>query len=216
MALVPSPSSGGSKDCSEHAANQAVACLARRLDEEVLRIRFTPFIERTVQAYGVLIDKVYYYHDVLRPYINAPDPQAPNGKRLFRFHRDPRDIGQLYFYDELSQRYVAIPHRDTSLAPVSIWELRQAQAVAETRGFSADDEKLVFGIINEQRALEADAAAKTKVARRSHQRAKEHAKQREAKAKTLPSVTQALAPSTPPSQVRGYDPDRVQPFEDDE
>lgn len=39
---------------------------ARRLDEEELRINFTPWIERTIQDYGVLIDDVHYYHDVLR------------------------------------------------------------------------------------------------------------------------------------------------------
>lgn len=51
---------------------------ARRLDDERLRINFMPFIERTVQNYGVLIDAVHYYHDVLRPWINAPHPEFKN------------------------------------------------------------------------------------------------------------------------------------------
>jgi putative transposase len=188
---------------------------ARRLDEELLRINFTPFIERTVQAYGVLIDDVHYYHDVLRPWINAPHPEFPKHKRKFRFHRDPRDISQLYFFDEIAGRYFAIPYRDTSLPPVSIWELREAQRKATSRGIPKDNEKAVFAIINEQRALEADAAAKTKTARRDQQRRTEHDKQRVAKAVSMPTVSRAPKPSAPPPAVQGYDPDAVQPLDDD-
>src|SRR5690606_27173323 len=32
---------------------------------------FLPFLERTVQPYGILIDHVYYYHEVLNRWINA-------------------------------------------------------------------------------------------------------------------------------------------------
>jgi putative transposase len=187
---------------------------ARRLDEEVLRINFTPYIERTVQAYGVLIDDVHYYHDVLRPWINAPHPEFPKHKRKFRFHRDPRDISQLYFFDELSRRYAQIPYRDTSLPPVSIWELREAHRKGDERGIPRENEKAIFAIINEQRALEADAASKTKSARRGQQRRTEHDKQREDKVTTMPTVSRSPAPSAPPPAVRGYDPDLVKPLDD--
>jgi len=53
---------------------------ARRLDEEALRIHFTPYIERPVLGYGVVIDNVHYYHDVLRPWINAPHPRFPKAQ----------------------------------------------------------------------------------------------------------------------------------------
>lgn len=189
---------------------------ARRLDEEELRINFTPWIERTIQDYGVLIDDVHYYHDVLRPWINAPHPEFPKHKRKFRFHRDPRDISQLYFFDEISRRYCAIPYRDTSLPPASIWELRDAQRKAAERGISKENEKAVFAILNEQRALEADAAAKTKIARREQQRRTEHVKQRAVKQETMPVVSRPPAPSLPPPAVRGYDPNDVQPLDDED
>ena len=188
---------------------------ARRLDEERLRINFTPYIERTIQGYGVLIDHVHYYHDVLRPWINAPHPEFPKHKRKFRFHRDPRDISHLYFFDELSRRYVHIPYRDTSLSPVSIWELRDAHGKGAERGISPENEKAIFAIINEQRTLESDAASKTKTARREQQRRTEHDKQRGDKVKTMPTVSRAPGPSTPPPAVRGYDPDMVQPLDDE-
>lgn len=188
---------------------------ARRLDEELLRINFTPFVERTVQGYGVVIDDVHYYHDVLRPWINAAKPEFPKHKRKFRFHRDPRDISQLHFFDEYSKRYVTIPYRDTSLQPVSIWELREGQRKAAERGIAAENEKAVFTIINEQRALEEQASAKTKSARRELQRRVQHARERDAKAKTMPKVAKSTPSQTTVSAVRGYNPDQVEPMDED-
>ena len=188
---------------------------ARRTDEELLRINFTPFVERTIQAYGVVIDDIHYYHDVLRAWMGVMDSEFPKHKRKFRFHRDPRDISQLYFYDEISKRYVVIPYRDSSLPPVSIWEWRNAQGLAEKRGISKENEKAVFAIINEQRALEEDAASKTKVARREAQRRVEHEKTRAEKKKTMPKVSAPSVVSAPPPTIRGYNPDDVQALDDE-
>jgi putative transposase len=186
---------------------------ARQINEEKLRIDFMPFEERTVQNYGVLFD-VHYYHDVLRPYINQPDPNYPRHTRKFRFHRDPRDISVLYFFDEIGKRYVAIPYRDTSLPPASLWEYKEAKKRAKQRGISPEDEKAVFSLLNEMRALEAEAAGKQKSARRAQQRRTEHAKARKAKAEDLPTVGKP-SPTGPPPAVRGYDPDAVRPLDDD-
>lgn len=188
---------------------------ARRLDEETLRINFMPYEERAVHGYGVVIDKIHYYHDVLRPWINAPDPEHPKHKRQFRFYRDPWDASQLFFFDELSRRFCAIPFRDTSHPPVSIWELRDAQQKAENRGIDPENETAVFAILNEQRALEAESAAKTKAARREQQRRTEHAKQRDVKKQTMPTASQSAPPSAPPPAVRGYDPDQIEALDDE-
>ncbi|MFZ6711604.1 Mu transposase C-terminal domain-containing protein [Undibacterium sp. TC9W] len=187
---------------------------ARRLDEESLRIHFMPFIERTVQNYGVLIDDVHYYHDVLRPWINAEHPEFEKHKRKFRFHQDPRDISTLYFFDEIAQRFFAIPYRDVSLPPASIWELREAHRKADERGIARDNEKATFALLNEQRELEKDAAEKTKSARRAVQRLTQHELARQQKKEDLPTVTQT-APSEFPPAIRGYDPDAVKPLDDD-
>lgn len=186
----------------------------RRLDEEKLRIHFMPFVERTVQQYGVLIDNVHYFHDVLRPWINAPHPDFPRHHRTFRFHRDPRDISQLYFFDEIAGRYFAIPYRDSSLPPVSQWELRDAQKRAAERGIAEDNEKLIFALITEQRELESTAAEKTKAARRAVQRRKQHEKTRKERREDLPTIRD-VKPSEPPPAVRGYDPDAIKPLDDD-
>lgn len=92
--------------------------------------------------------------------------------------------------------------------------MRRIAGGAES-GIPPENEKTIFAIINEQRALEADAAAKTKTARREQQRRTEHEKQRDDKVKTMPNVSRAPGPSTPPPAVRGYDPDMVQPLDDE-
>jgi putative transposase len=185
---------------------------ARKIDEDNLRILFMPHHERTVQNYGVLID-VHYYHDILRPYINTPHPEFPRHKRKFRFHRDPRDISQLYFYDELTRRYHVIPYRDVSLPPVSIWELREALKRAEELGVPRENEKAIFELINQQREIETAAAEKTKAARRKQQRRIEHEKARNETTSNL-EVHRNILPSGPVQAIRGYNADEVVPFDD--
>lgn len=187
---------------------------ARRLDDEKLRIDFMPYIERTVQNYGVLIDDVHYYHDVLRPWINAVHPEFKKHRRKFRFHRDPRDISVLYFFDEIAQRFFPIPYRDTSLPPVSIWELRDAHRRADETGIPHENEKAVFALINEQREIEAEAAEKTKSARRAQQRRTQHVVARKHKEEDLSNVGKPTPTALPPA-VRGYDPDAIVPLDDD-
>jgi len=188
---------------------------ARRLDEELLRIHFMPFTIRSIHNYGVLIDNVHYYHDVLRPYIGEQNPESKKKlKRTFRFHRDPRDISQLYFYDEIAERYFAIPYRDTSLPPASIWELKEAQKQAEKLGIPVGNEKEVFRLLTLQRELEADSAEKTKVARREQQRRKQHEIARKQKKDDLPTVSTPTA-SMPAPSLPGYNPDEIRPLDDD-
>lgn len=185
-----------------------------RQDEEKIRIDFMPFEERTVQDYGVVIDEVYYYSDVLRPWINSRDPDRPKYKRTFRFRRDPRDISVLYFFDPQVQTYLAIPYRDSSLPPVSIWELREAQKRAKDMGMKHYSERAVFELINQQRAIEEEAAEKTKKARRSQQKRKQHQKAREQKKVDLPSVT--VQPEVAPAPLPTRKDKNANDFYDDD
>lgn len=187
----------------------------RRTDEEKVRLDFMPYEERTVQDYGVLIDRVHYFHDVLRPWVGARDPKYPKHSRKFRFRYDPRDISELYFYDPDVGRYFAIPYRDTGLPPVSVWELRAAQQKAEEIGLDVYSEREVFSLITRQREIEDSAAAKTKTARRAKQQRAQQAKARETKKADLPTVS-VVAPSAGVPALRGYDPDKIRPLDDDE
>ena len=45
------------------------------MQPERFKIDLMPYELRTVQDYGIQIDKVYYYDDVIRKWINTPDPR---------------------------------------------------------------------------------------------------------------------------------------------
>lgn len=138
-------------------------------DEERLRLDFTPLIERTIQDYGVVIDEVHYYHDVLRRWIGARDPASQKAKRKFTFRRDPRDISTIWFFDPELHTYYPIPYRNTSHPAISLWELRDAGRLAEQAG-KATDERSLFEAYDRMRAIEEDAQGKTRAVRRSQQR----------------------------------------------
>ena len=187
----------------------------RRTDVEKVRVDFMPFEVRTVQDYGVVLHEVHYFHDVLRPWVNSMDPDHLGAKREFRFRYDPRDISQLYFFEPEVKRYFAIPYRDSSLPPVSIWELREARLRAKREGIPTRNEREIFAIINRQREIEEAAAEKTKSARRARQKVKQHAKARKVRKVDLPTVSNP-APTSVPEVLRGYDPDDVKAIDDDE
>lgn len=147
----------------------------RFIDETRLRLDFMPYVERSVQPYGLVIDEIHYYDDVLRPWINARDPQDPKHKRKFVVRRDPRDISVVYFYDPELGEYFEIPYRDTSRPPLSLWELKEAQRRLREEGRKAIDEDLIFETYNRLRALEEAAVRETKAIRRAAQRRRRNA-----------------------------------------
>jgi putative transposase len=144
--------------------------LARIADEDHLRLDFMPYIERTVQQYGVVVDEIHYYSDVLRRWINAPAPDNPRLKRKFVFKQDPRDISQLYFYDPEVKQYSVVPYRDTSRPAMSIWEMREARKRLAAEGRKEINEDLIFESYARMRAQEEQAVRDTKRVRRANQR----------------------------------------------
>lgn len=188
---------------------------ARGFDEEKLRIDFMPYIERTVQSYGVVIDDLHYFADVLRPWINAMDPDNKKLKRLFKFKRNPHDISRLYFFDPTSKRYYVIPYRNAGLPPISLWDYNAARKAAKKAGVKNPDERVIFEYANKLQEIQDQAALKTKAARREDQRKRQHAKSRKKAEKDLPKTIKTEAPAMPPV-IPGYDPNRQTYFEDEE
>jgi putative transposase len=137
--------------------------------ERELRLAFMPFEERTIQQTGVVIDDIHYFHDILRPFINAHSP-GHSRSRKFTFKRDPRDISVIYFYDSENKEYREIPYRDLSRGPASIWEIRAARRKLLEEGRRNIDESLLFEKANQMRELASQAAQKTNAARRAAQR----------------------------------------------
>lgn len=132
------------------------------VDERRLKLDFMPYIERTIQEYGVIIDYITYYHDVLRKYIHAKDGK---NKKKFLFRRDPRDISVIFFYDPEVNEYYDIPYKDSSLPPISIWEYNEI-----TKTIKKDDivinEKSIFDTYRKLDEIENKAIRETKKVRR--------------------------------------------------
>lgn len=186
-----------------------------RSDGEKLRIDFMPYEERTVQDHGVVIDQIHYFSDVLRPWMNARDIENSKLKRKFKFRFDPRDISALYFFDPNAGRYFQIPYRDSSLPPVSVWEIRAAKKQFRDTGMAAYDERAIFELINRRRELEDASAAKSKAARKERQKRTQHAKARKVRSSDLPTVSVPESGGFP-SVLQGYNPSEIRPLDDDD
>ncbi|UGS24643.1 Mu transposase C-terminal domain-containing protein [Flavobacterium channae] len=135
-----------------------IGIIPRIFNERKLRLDFMPFEERTIQEYGVVIDHVTYYHDVLRKYIHS---KTDNIKRKFIFRRDPRDISVVHFYDPESKEYFDIPYRDTSLPAISIWEFRDVLRTLK-KNKAPINEKSIFDTYREMDDIEKKAIRETK------------------------------------------------------
>lgn len=158
-----------------------------------LMLDFMPNLPRTVQPYGVEMDKLFYYADVLRPWIGTKDPDNPGKKTKFIFRRDPRDISFIWFYDPDLEQYFRIPFANQALPSMSIWEFKQAQERARQEGMKDFNEHDLLNALSEMREIVESEAAKTKSARRALQRRTEHSK------KVTPDdpLSQKGQPSTP-------------------
>lgn len=134
-------------------------------DEENFRLDFTPYIERTVQRDGVVIDNVKYYAPVLRKWVDAPDPVDRNKARKFIFARDPRDISAVYFLDPQDGTYSRVPYFNSTRPAISLWELRAATKLIKEDPNAKVDEDMIFKGIRKMREVEEAAIEKTRLAK---------------------------------------------------
>lgn len=139
-----------------------IGIIPRVFNERKLRLDFMPFEERTIQEYGVVIDHLTYYHDVLRRYIHS---KTDNVKRKFIFRRDPRDISVVHFYDPELKEYFDIPYRDTSLPAISIWEFNDVIRTLK-KNKAPISEKSIFDAYREMDEIEKKSIRETKNRRR--------------------------------------------------
>ncbi|MDX9694388.1 MAG: DDE-type integrase/transposase/recombinase [Bacteroidales bacterium] len=132
-------------------------------NEKKVRLDFMPFVERTIQEYGIVIDHIYYYSDALRSYIHDSEK---NIKKQHIFKRDPRDISIVYFYDPNIDDYIEIPYRDASLPPMSIWEHREILKKLKENRVNID-EKSIFSAFRELNELEERSIRETRNRKRN-------------------------------------------------
>lgn len=159
-----------------------------------LEIDFLPMFERTIQRTGVSKDLVYY-GPILNRWIGARDPKNPTKGRKFVFHRDPRNITTIWFWEPSVGQYFPIPATHRSLPPMSIWEYKEAKTLAKNAGRDPDSPAVILGAIKRIREIKNEAKAKTKTARRDFQRRKEHEKNQSPAAVNAPVDIAEAIPS---------------------
>lgn len=135
---------------------------------------FLPIYRRTIQTYGVAIDGLRYYDDIMRKWINAKDPNDPKKKRKFIFRRDTRDISVVWFFDPDSKSYFRIPFANQSLPPMSIWEYRDIKKWAKEEGKDPKLDSIILQGVQKMRDMIDESHAATKKARRKKQKRTEH------------------------------------------
>ncbi|CAM1339200.1 Mu transposase C-terminal domain-containing protein [Tenacibaculum aestuarii] len=178
----------------------------RIFDERRVQLDFMPMIERTVQEYGVLIDHITYYDEVLRRYINAKSLTDPYvKKRKFIFKRDPRDISVIYFYDPELNDYFEIPYRDTSKPAISIWEYRSVIKKLKDNAVKIDEES-IFNGYKEMEEIELNSIKSTKSLRKNTHRIIK----KQLKSKIEPEIKKRVGKKGEKVEITK----RIEPFED--
>ncbi len=93
---------------------------------------FLPSFKRTIQRNGVNIDGLNYYDGVLRSFIHAVD-ETTGKKKKFIFKRDPKDISEVWFYNEDDNGYYRIPAADQSIGHLTLFEFNELKRKAQER-----------------------------------------------------------------------------------
>lgn len=139
-------------------------------DEDHFRLSLLPSVERSIQQFGVTIEKIHYYHDVLRRWIKAKN--SDKSMRKFIFKIDPRDISTIWFYDPDIKDYFPIPYRNVSYPPISRWELRAIRQKLAEQNIDNPDESMLFKAYDNMKKIQDDASTKT--ARKQKETKKAH------------------------------------------
>lgn len=144
--------------------NPGIGIPDRITDERRTRLDFLPIIDRSIQQYGVVIDHIQYYSDVLRPYVKT---QNGKGRNLFTFKRDPRDLSKIYFLDPRSNKYFEIPYRNAIHPRITLAEHRELIKILKDQRKPLSEEALFreFKVLKE---IESRAIRQTKKVRRTN------------------------------------------------
>jgi len=178
-------------------------------DPDRLVLDFLPYEMRSVQNYGIQLDCINYYHEVLNRWINSKDPDDDRRKRKFIIRRDPRDISKVFFFDPDAKSYYVIPYRNTSLPPISIWELRETRRKLLEEGAKHVDEDLIFSALLRMKARVNDAKKQTKSTK-----LKAHRAERAKKLSKASTPSEQISVATPKSNANDFVSQSESDFED--
>ncbi len=140
------------------------------VDERKLRLDFLPYYERSILRYGVLIDHINYYSDILKKYIHSTEhlQNKARTKKKFIFRRDPRDISVIYFWDEELREYFDIPYANGNHPPISIWDYHLALKQAKRTENKLIDERAIFQAHQKLQTIVTESSKKTSKAKKNY------------------------------------------------
>lgn len=150
-------------------------------DESRISIDFLPLFYRTIQEYGVAFESINYYSDVLKKWVHRRDRSTGKAKLALKheFRWDPRDMSQIYFYDDELDQYFRIPYRNLAYPSISIWELRAIKKKLKERGEKNIDEVTIFKAMEEMNRIEEGAISEKAKVKRARTRARKENSKRE-------------------------------------
>lgn len=144
------------------AVARRVHSLRQPYDVKTFTRDFLPSVERTVRRDGVHLHGLRYWDDVLSVWAARVD-------RPLRVAYDPRDLSKVFLRGP-DDAWQPLRFANICRPPITLWELRRAQAALKERGLRLVDEQLVFDTIERQRVIIEEASRRTKEARRSMER----------------------------------------------
>ena len=131
-------------------------------DPDEFLYTFLPFKEVVVRREGIRLHNIFYYDDVLTTWLGRDTGRL-------RVKYDSRNLSRVYLEDPTG-RHWPIRYRDLRRPPITLWEQRAAVKALRERGRRLTDEQAIFEAAEARRAIVAEAAARTKAARRARQR----------------------------------------------
>lgn len=144
-------------------------------DEKRLKLDFLPGVHRTVQRYGVAINDIFYYSNLISKYIKFKDRSSNNNKK-FLVKQDPRDISVAYFYDDQTNEYIDLMISDRTIGSMSLADLKMAKKRLKDKGIESIDERKIFRAYRQLLELTKETIERSKSAKRNNEKRKESSK----------------------------------------
>ena len=161
--------------------DEAAGMAAKPDNPQTIYLDFLPSFKRTIQRNGVNIDGLNYYDGVLRPFIHAVD-ETTGKKKKFIFKRDPKNIAEVWFYNEVDNNYYRIPAADQSIEHLTLFEFNELKKRAKERqsktGRRVSEREILMAYDELHQHVES-TKEKTKKAKRQNERKKVAKKQHE-------------------------------------
>jgi putative transposase len=135
---------------------------AQPQDPDEFLYSFLPFKEVTIRREGLRLHSIFYYDDVLTTWLG-------HTTRRVRVKYNPRNLSCVYLEDP-EGRHWPIRYSNLGRPAITLWEQKAAVKALRERGSRLVNEQAIFASVEARRAIIADAAVRTKAARRSQQR----------------------------------------------